>query len=574
MLKNSSYVICIFIILALSANAQSFFNLSFESATPAHYPVSWEINEGGAKRTIQVDSTVTYKGRKCLGFYAQNSPMLLAALRFPVQQVRGKTIRISAYLRSDSLQNGTAQLIHYDYWTRKMSLAAETVRGTTPWKEYSYSFSIDAAATGEGIVVGLKVNGTGKVYMDQVSLWLDGKKLTDTPILLQELSVRELAWLNQQAIPVPAVASLSTEITPTQKQRLKQAIGNARIVALGDNSHGSGTIVEIKHQFIKFLVEEPGFSIFALETPAPEAERINQYIQGKEGSKEEVIENLWFRSWQTKEMMELIEWMRSYNQSHKQKIQFKGFDLQSHTVALGNLTRFAQAHDLAMARQLDTITSILSKSPLPDSLRRIAYQKAQALASNFTTHSLLIYSQIKSSDLTLMERDAIILQQNIGLPLFRNRREWMALNISWLEKHAPAGSKMIIWAANEHISKGEEINMGHYLNQYYGQDYLPIGFSFEKGHYSTYGPEKFYPAETSYAGTYEYYLNKARPMAYLLDLRKAKTQQAGKWLLRSLAFRTLGVDAQNHQFKQISLPDHFDLLFFFRESKPTTYLLP
>ncbi len=557
-------------LLTLPVKGQSSYNLSFEAATPNGYPFRWEINEGGGKGAIRVDTTVAYQGKRCLGFFAQNSPMLLAGLRFPVDQVRGKTIKITGYCKSDSLA-GIAQFMHYDYGKRSMGTASQTLKGTGAWQEFSYSFTIDSSSEGEGIVVGLKVSGTGRVYLDQVSIWIDGKQLVDESLTLGELTAGELAWLEKQAIPL---STPPAQIPLARQKGLQQIIGKARIVALGENSHGSGTTFQLKQQLVQFLVEKLHFNILALETPAPEAELVNQYVLGKGGSQPEVVSALYLKSWQTSEVLQVIEWMKTYNQTHKQQVQFKGFDVQSHKVALENLGRFAQKHDPVMQQSLDSITSLLKQTSLPDSLRRIAHQKAVNLAATFKNRWVNQYQQLDQQELALLERDAIVLAQSVGLPLLRNRRQWMVQNVEWLLAHARVGSKVILWAANDHVSKGQSVNMGYYLSQLYGKDYLAIGSSFYKGHYSTYGSEKSYPAEPAYLGTYEYYLGKVPYPFYLVDLRKAKGQAAARWLSKPLAFRTLGVEAQNHQFKQTGLLKDFDLLVFFQESKPSTYLLP
>jgi erythromycin esterase len=562
----------VLLVFAMSplVKGQSLYNLNFEKATPNGYPVGWEINEGGGKGNISVDTMVAYQGKRSLVFMAQNSPILLTGLRFSVDQVRGKTITITAYCKSEGLE-GTAQLFHYDYGKRAMGTASHTIRATTSWQEYRYSFSIDSTSEGEGIVVGMKVSGTGKVNLDGVRIWIGGKQLVDKPLILGELSSKELAWLDKQAIPLPTPPAA---IPIAQHKALQQAIGKARMVALGENSHGSGTTFRLKQQLVQFLVEQMHFNILALETPAPEAELINRYVLGKGGSQQEVVSALYLKSWQTSEVLGVIEWMKTYNQTHEQKIQFKGFDVQSYKVALENLTRFAQKHDRAMRQSLDSIANLLSQTPLSDSLRWVAYQKAVSISASFKDHSTNQYQQVDQPALDLLERDAIILSQSIGLPLLRNRRQWMAQNIEWLLEHAPAGSKLILWAANDHVSKGQSVNMGSYLAKQFGKEYLAIGSTFLQGQYSTYGPEKAYGAEPAYLGTYEYYLGKVPHAYYLLDLRKAKGQPSAHWLSQPLTFRTLGVEAENHQFKQTKLLENFDLLLFFQESKPSTYLLP
>lgn len=556
------------VLLTLPVSAQTFINTGFEYGNPQHYPLVWETNEGAGTGTVRVDSGAAYQGRKSLRLAARNSPVLLAGLRFSMAQVGGRTVCITGYLRTDSLRGGSAGLFYYDYGRRAFVADTQAVSGTTPWKAYSYTFTINPAAGGEGIVVGIKAGGTGDVYFDQVTLTLDGKPLDDSPYFPGALSARQRGRLNRQAIPLPAETAVGEAHA---WRRFKQLVGPARIVALGENAHGSGTAFRIKHQLLKYLVAEMGFTVLALEAPAPEADRINAYVLGGDVSRDEVVQHLGFKSWQTEEVLDVIEWLRAYNRTHRPQVRFAGFDVQSRTVALENLARFARQHDPALAQRVDSLAALLARNPLPDSLHRVAYGKAQALAGWFTGREGKAYAGADPAAWRQVERDAMILQQHIGLPLLRNRRESMARNIIWLEEHTPPGSKIVVWAGNGHVSK-EGVNMGNALARHYGAAYLAVGFTFARGTYAAYGPELYYPAVPAYPGTYEYCLGQAKYPRYVLDLRPSRVP--GAWLRRPLEFRSLEPEPLNHQFRQTNLTEHFDALVFFGESVHSVYLQP
>lgn len=58
-----------------------------------------------------------------------------------------------------------------------------------------------------------------------------------------------------------------------------QVVGSARIVALGEATHGTREFFRMKHRLLEYLVKEMGFNTFAIETPWAEANRINHYVQ-------------------------------------------------------------------------------------------------------------------------------------------------------------------------------------------------------------------------------------------------------------------------------------------------------
>ena len=50
-------------------------------------------------------------------------------------------------------------------------------------------------------------------------------------------------------------------------QPLKKVVGNARIVALGEPTHGTREFFQLKHRMVEFLATEMGFTIFSLQNP-------------------------------------------------------------------------------------------------------------------------------------------------------------------------------------------------------------------------------------------------------------------------------------------------------------------
>jgi erythromycin esterase len=557
-------------LIPLSAYAQQFYNFGFEYSTPNGYPRAWLPNEGTGSSTIRVDSTVAYQGKSSLKFTAINSPMLLAGLLLPIEKITGKTITLSGYIRTDSLQNGMAQLLYYDYGTRKFGFSPDSASLTTDWKWYEYTFEVAPGRQGEGIAMGIKVNGTGIVYLDAFQITINGQPLEDRLPQLRELRREELTWLNKESIPFQSIDPTATH---TDLQPFKKLIGNARLVGLGENSHGSGSIFKLKHRLIQFLVEEMGFTILAMEAPAPEADKINEYVLQGKGSLEQVAQYLGFKSWQTREVLDMIQWMRKYNQLHATPIQFKGIDIQSRQVAIETLTLFAKEHDSGLLPALDTINTLLNTKPLSDSILTMAYQKATLLRSAIETNSKSKYAQVKSTAMNQVVRDAMILMQYIGLPLYKKRRECMAINIQWLMDHQAPGTKMVIWAHNDHVSK-DEANMGWYVARQYGNDYISFGFTFDSGQYAAYGPEKYYQVLPSYRGTYEYYLSKGKHTQFALDIRKANQQQSSRWLAQPMDFRSLGAAPETNQFREITLTHHFDIVIYLKETAHSVYLNP
>ena len=63
----------------------------------------------------------------------------------------------------------------------------------------------------------------------------------------------------------------------------QSVIGDARIVSLGEATHGSREFFQLKHRMLEFLATEMGFTIFSIEANMPEAYRLNDYVLNGHG---------------------------------------------------------------------------------------------------------------------------------------------------------------------------------------------------------------------------------------------------------------------------------------------------
>ena len=135
-------------------------------------------------------------------------------------------------------------------------------------------------------------------------------------------------------------------------QALKPLIGNARIVSLGEATHGTREFFQLKHRMLEFLATEMGFTIFSIEANMPEAYRLNDYVLNGTGDPAELLRGMYFWTWNTEEVLEMIRWMRAFNASGRGRVQFTGFDMQTHTVALDIVQQFVRRYDSAYVATL------------------------------------------------------------------------------------------------------------------------------------------------------------------------------------------------------------------------------
>ena len=141
----------------------------------------------------------------------------------------------------------------------------------------------------------------------------------------QKLENTVISWLNDQAIPL---VSIDPDSPSTDLEPIKELIGSARIVGMGEATHGSKEFTQARHKILRFLIEKIGFNGLILETPVEEAKRIDKYIKTGEGDARSIQNQMSYWVHDTQEYLEVIEWMKKYNSEHPDRqISFYGCDI-------------------------------------------------------------------------------------------------------------------------------------------------------------------------------------------------------------------------------------------------------
>lgn len=109
-------------------------------------------------------------------------------------------------------------------------------------------------------------------------------------------------WLHHFAIPFDG------DLTP-----FLHLTANARVVALGDATHGTHELFASKQRLIPLLVAQ-GFRTLAFEAPYAEFAAIDDYLLHGTGDPAQLIESRRYWFWDTQEILELLRWARAENE--------------------------------------------------------------------------------------------------------------------------------------------------------------------------------------------------------------------------------------------------------------------
>ncbi|MHA4112380.1 erythromycin esterase family protein, partial [Bacillus cereus] len=131
-------------------------------------------------------------------------------------------------------------------------------------------------------------------------------------------------WLEAHAKPLKTTnptASLN-DLKP-----LKDMVGSASIVGLGEATHGAHEVFTMKHRIVNYLVSEKGFTNLVLEEGWDRALELDRYVLTGKGNPSQHLSP----TFKTKEMLALLDWIRQYNANpkHKSKVRIIGMDIQS-----------------------------------------------------------------------------------------------------------------------------------------------------------------------------------------------------------------------------------------------------
>ncbi|MFJ2623172.1 erythromycin esterase family protein [Streptomyces sp. NPDC087532] len=381
---------------------------------------------------------------------------------------------------------------------------------------------------------------------------------------------------------------------------LGSMIGDAKVVGLGEATHGSHEFFTMKERVFRHLVEKKGFTTFALELSWSAGLRIDDYLQtGKGDARKIAKETLTNSPWDREEFVSLIEWMRDYNRHHPARtVHFMGDDIGAPALSdefFGRVTGYVQKNNpealsrlnelYTGLRPIDDVFAYLGK-PLAER-QQLAVKAQQALelvsglkgsggeAFDWAEQNARSVAQT-AKFLTLNPDDP---ESNAASQRFRD--EVMAQNVSWWQQRT--GQKVLLSAHNDHVAyvagdpETYSKTQGSFLRDAMGKNYLPIGFTFNQGSFLSKdaalgGEWKKFTVPAAEPDRNEATLDQVRYRDFYLDIRTAPAA-ARDWL--STARPTLNVGTLfPEEPRDTALAKAYDVLVHLHEVREADKLKP
>ena len=561
--------------------AESELNLGFEQRDGDANPTNWYVGGDGYDATL--DSSVVHGGKYSLHLRYDHDGKVpeqsfgVGTSTFPIAAARGKKIRLGGWIRTKDVDGFAGLWLRVD--GRESMLAFNNMKdtgysGTHDWTHYS--FELPVATSAININFGVLLDGHGEAWFDDLSVQLDGKDYVEPPPF--EPSDGQLSWVKDNSVSIKTVdAGHGFD----DLSALDKFIGTASVVGMGEATHGTSEFFRMKHRLLEYLVEKKGFTIFAIEANMPESERINEYVLTGNGDPAKLLRGIYFWTWNTAEVLDMIKWMRSYNESGKGRLQFQGFDMQTTKIAVAEVEQFVQNAEPGFMDSLMTafanvrLTEGMTWSSNKASMTNIAsdaLRSSSDVLKHLEENRTKYEKKLSVKTVARMIQNARIVQQGLALRSDKEgslRDSCMALNIDWIAKQNP-GQRIAVWAHNAHVMKTAG-HMGSWLNQSFGSKYVNVGFAFYEGTYtavpmSQQSEAKTVTAPTAKIGSVEYAMHEVQQPTFFLNLHLATSADPNsEWLARPVKVRSIGAVESNF-YDYENLQEEFDGLIFIDHS--------
>lgn len=309
-------------------------------------------------------------------------------------------------------------------------------------------------------------------------------------------------------------------------EALEEIIGDARIVLIGESSHGTHEFYEARAQITKWLIEEKGFAGVAAEADWPDAYRVNRYVHGRgtDRSADEALSGFErFPAWMWRNVVvrDFVDWLRDHNQRRESTIGgrqagFYGLDLYSLHRSMREVIAYLDDVDPQAAARARMRYSCFDHASADDGQ---AYGFAAAFGAGLSCEREVVDQLVEMQRTTmeyaqrdglLAEDEAFHAQQNAQTVLdaeryyramfsgrvtsWNLRDQHMAQTLQALlthldRRHGAGTSRIVVWAHNSHVGDARatevgsdgQLTLGQLVRERYGDGCRLIGFTTYSG---------------------------------------------------------------------------------------------
>ncbi len=360
------------------------------------------------------------------------------------------------------------------------------------------------------------------------SFW-DFRQVYDEEVrqLLATPTTGALAGRSAARTPAEMVSAVAIDAPAgvPSRETLEELIGDARIVLIGESSHGTHEFYEARAAITKWLIEEKGFCAVAAEADWPDAYRVNRYVRGvgDDRSADEALSGFerfpaWM--WRNTVVRDFVDWLRMRNGRHKASGQpqagFYGLDLYSLHRSMGEVIAYLDKIDPKAAERARARYACFDHASADDG-QAYGYAAAFGAGPSCEREAVEQLVDIRRNALAYARRDGLLAEDELfyaeqNAQTVRNaeayyramfsgrvnswnlRDQHMAQTLNALLKHLDRhhhvpSARIVVWAHNSHVGDARatevwadgQLTLGQLVRQHYGEQSRLIGFSTHGG---------------------------------------------------------------------------------------------
>lgn len=408
-----------------------------------------------------------------------------------------------------------------------------------------------------------------------------------------------------------------TDIDSANLDGLLERIADARVVLLGEATHGTAEFYDMRARITRELIENKGFTIVAVEADWPDTESIDHFIRGpghspfdRHKSKAKSFTGFPSWMWANHSVLAFSHWLKDYNQgltSADESIGFYGLDLYNMYSSIEAVLDYLQQVDPQAAEVASRSYGCLMPWSDEPSLYSRAMQSGryhgcgyevnmvlQALRKNRTRYlqrdSRRYFSAVQNARLVSNGERYYRSMYDAVNDAWNQRDQNMLETLQSILRYRGPTSKAVVWAHNSHIgdaratsmSEHAEINLGQLVRETFADNAYLVGFGTDHGTVAAAsewgGPMQVMQVRASHKDSYERLCHDAKADNFLLPLRDPIQALTREKLMPKRLARAIGTsydsedELRKHYYKA-SLPRQFDEYIWFDEThavKPLT----
>ena len=383
--------------------------------------------------------------------------------------------------------------------------------------------------------------------------------------------------------------------------------GGARVVLLGEATHGTSEFYRARAAITRMLVERHGFNIVALEADWPDAAHLDRWVRDRPAAAPDGPAFTRFPTWMWRnaEMRDFVAWLRARNVTlpSERRAAVRGLDIYSLGSSIESVLGYLDANDPDAARAARRRYGCLT--PWHDEpedygravlfgAREPCEQAAVAQLSDLLEKRLrpisddpeALFDATQNARVVRSAEQYYRLMYRSGPASWNLRDRHMFDTLRALLDHGGPDAKAVVWAHNSHIGNASatamgwegEFNIGELCRTAFGEEAALIGFGTDRGTVAAArdwgGPMEVKRVRPALPGSHEAVFRESGLPSALLDLRGRDVRPAFAQPRLERAIGVVyrpGTERQSHYFEAV-LPEQFDAFVWFAETAAVTPL--